>query len=325
MEHDIVVFGASAGGIEALRTILPQLPRDLPAALFIVVHTEPTDRPSLLDKLLNRVSALPVSAPQDGEVIQRGQIYVAPPNYHLSLQGDRIRLSKGPLQNGLRPAIDVLFRSAALAFGPRVIGVVLSGMLRDGSDGLLAIKSQGGIAIVQNPEEAAYPDMPMNALRKVPTDHVVALARIPELLVELTKSPVVTRARAPDPLLRFEAEADVGKLVELESFAKATSFICPHCGGGMWKLNANGSPRYRCEVGHSYSIEAFGEQQKRDLEHALWAAIRSLDNRANLCRELEAAWRARGSEDIAEDYAEEARSAAKHGISLRELLGVRTK
>lgn len=321
MTHDIVVLGASAGGLEALRTIVRLLPRDFPAALLIVVHTLPADRDSVLDEILNRVSMLPVSAPVAGEPISRGQIYVAPPNHHLIVDGERMQLSKGPLHNGLRPSIDVLFRSAALDFGPRVIGVVLSGMLGDGSDGLLAIKNQGGIAVVQDPHEASFPDMPIAALRKVAPDHVAPIARIPGLLIDLTRSAATARARNPDPLLRFEVDADSGKVIQIEKIAKPSSFICPDCGGGLWKLGANGT-RYRCEVGHSYSIDALGDNQKRDLERSLWAAIRTLEDRVKLSRELEGVWRDRGAENLADHFAEEANIAGEHSVRLRELLDV---
>lgn len=322
MAHDIVVVGASAGGVEALRTIVRQLPRDLPAALLIAVHLAPTDRDSVLDEILNRVSMLPVSAPKRGEPISRGKIYVAPPNRHLVVEGERIELSNGPLHNGMRPSIDVLFRSAAFAYGPRVIGVVLTGMLGDGSEGLLAIKDQGGIALVQDPREASFSSMPAMALRRVDADHVVPLAQIPGLLVDLTRSGAASRARGADPVLRFEVEADRGKVIGLEKFAKPSSFICPDCGGGLWKLGANG--HYRCEVGHGHSLESLGEHQKRDLDRSLWAAIRTLEDRVKLSRELEQAWRDRGAADVAEHYAEEATIAHAHSQRLREFFDIET-
>ena len=180
MDHDIILLGASAGGVDALIRLCSGLPRDLPAALLVVQHIAPTSR-SMLPRLLCRAGPLPAAHAEDREAIRPGRIYVAKPDHHLLVNAadHRLMLRRGPHENRSRPAIDPLFRSAAVAFGPRVVGGVLSGLLEDGTAGLVAIKAYGGISVVQSPEDAAWPDMPRNALRGDSPDHCITLAEMP--------------------------------------------------------------------------------------------------------------------------------------------------
>ena len=194
--HDIIVIGASAGGLKALGAIVGSLPTDIDAAIFIVQHL-PADKPSILPKILEEVGSLPASHPSDGEQIQKGRIYVAPPDYHLLVNQGSMRLVHGPKENRFRPAIDTLFRSAARAYGSRVVGVVLAGYLDDGTVGLQAVKKRGGVAIVQDPKEAEYPSMPKSALRYVKVDRCLPLAEIPHLLVQLSKQPAAEEEAYP--------------------------------------------------------------------------------------------------------------------------------
>src|SRR5579864_7798260 len=182
--HDIIVIGASAGGVEALVKLVGQLPGDLPAAVFVVLHI-PAESPSLLPGILERSGPLPASQPGDNEAIRSGHIYVASPDYHLLIEQGRVRQMRGPKENRHRPAIDPLFRSAALTYGPRVVGVILTGALDDGTAGLLAVKRRGGVAIVQDPDEALYPSMPLSALENVEVDYTLPLASIGPQLEQL--------------------------------------------------------------------------------------------------------------------------------------------
>lgn len=184
MGHDIVVIGASAGGVEALSTLCAGIPADFPAAIFVVQHIAPTAR-SVLPELLDRLSALSVSHAVDGVAIRSGHVYVAPPDHHMLLTPGRVILRQGPHENRTRPAADPLFRSAGVVYGPRVIGLVLTGLLDDGTAGLIAIKQCGGISVIQDPEDALWPDMPRNALQRDSVDYRVALAELPELLQRL--------------------------------------------------------------------------------------------------------------------------------------------
>jgi two-component system chemotaxis response regulator CheB len=195
--HDIVVLGASAGGVEALGQLVSHLPADLPAALLVVLHTPPT-RESRLPAILDRAGPLAAAHARDGERIRAGQIYVAPPNYHLTVEHESLRLVQGPTENGFRPAADPLFRTAARAYGARVVGVVLSGALDDGAAGLRAIKQHGGVAVAQDPDEAVVTSMPRSAIRLNHVDHVLPTAEIAALLVQLAQSNGVA-AEAPEP------------------------------------------------------------------------------------------------------------------------------
>lgn len=322
--RDIIVIGASAGGVTALREIVEQLPASLPAAVFIVLHIS-REAPSLLGSLLDQLGPLTARTAEDGDPIEPGMIYVAPRDRHLTLtHHDRVRVSFGPPQDHHRPSIDVLFRSAAHCYGPRVIGVVLTGFLSDGAAGLRAIKDQGGIAIVQDPRSAEYSAMPENALRAVEADHCVPLAEIPQLLVQLSSSSQTkpSRAQAPgSPSLQFEADADLGDVGALETVADPSSFLCPDCGGSLWQMRGEGPPRFRCRVGHGHSIESLRSSQEPNVEQALWAAARSLEDHAALSRRLADSWRNRRAEDVVKHFMRAAERSSSHAAIIRSMLG----
>ena len=199
--RDIIVIGASAGGVEALSQLARHLPADLPAAVFVVLHVPPYS-PGLLPRILSRSRTLPASHPADGEAIRNGRITIAPPDHHLLLEGGRIRLTRGPRENGHRPAVDPLFRTAACSFGPRVVGVVLSGTLDDGTAGLAAIKQRDGVAVVQDPDEALYTGMPRSAMESVAVDYCLPINGIAELLVRLAREPFEARSEVDPPVRR---------------------------------------------------------------------------------------------------------------------------
>jgi two-component system chemotaxis response regulator CheB len=202
--RDIIVIGASAGGVEAISRILGDLPGDLPAAVFVVIHTTPHG-PSVLPEIFSRAGPLPAAHARDGEVIGRGRIYVAPPDFHMMLDRRKVRLLRGPMENHARPAIDPLFRSAALHCGPAVAGVILTGYLDDGAAGLVAVKARGGVAIVQDPRDARAPSMPRNALEQVEPDYLLPLDRIGAALVDLAHDPVEPESQPASPPVEIES------------------------------------------------------------------------------------------------------------------------
>jgi len=277
----------------------------------------------MLGQVLARESALPVSTAADGEPIKRGHIYVAPPNHHLTVEQEHVRVTLGPAQNRHRPSIDVLFRSAATSFGPRVIGVVLTGFLSDGTAGLHAIKELGGISIVQDPATAFIPSMPANALNHVDVDFTVPLEDIPALIVQLTSRTAhdreIDQERAR--VHHFEAEADLGRVSDIADVAKPSSYLCPDCGGGLWELQAP-TPRFRCRVGHGYTMDELTKSQDEQVEVALWAAARSLEDRAELSRRLADQWRDRRADDVVEHFLRRAEESSRYAEVLRGLLGV---
>jgi two-component system chemotaxis response regulator CheB len=291
-EHrDIVVIGASAGGLEAIRQILGAMPSDLEAAILIVLHTAEHAR-SLLPRILERASKLPASHPEDGEQIERGRVYIAPPGFHMIVDGGHFRILQGPRENLHRPAIDPLFRSAAAAYGRRVIGVILTGMLDDGTAGLMAVSAAGGEAIVQDPESALYGAMPRSALENVSKARSAPLGEIPAMLLQLIQAPLpagLSRPRqAPVGAAKETriAELDMDEIANEERLGEPSPFACPDCGGVLWEIEKNGFLRFRCRVGHAFTAKYLGAEQRHAVETALWEALRALEESASLYRRM---------------------------------------
>ena len=284
--RDIIVVGASAGGVEALVQLARGLPPDLPAAVFVVLHV-PAQGTSVLPQILNRAGPLPAAHPSDLEPVRRGRIYIAPPDHHLLVKDGRVRVTRGPKENGHRPSVDPLFRTAARNHRNRVIGVILSGNLDDGTAGLAVVRRHGGVSVVQNPEEAHYPSMPRSALDNAGADHVVSLPELPALLVELAREEVPDVG--VDPMAAQEpdvAEAGTNAMKNKQMPGPPTSLTCPDCGGSLWELRDGELVRYRCHVGHAYSPESLMSEQNGMMESALWTALRALDESTDLARRL---------------------------------------
>jgi two-component system, chemotaxis family, protein-glutamate methylesterase/glutaminase len=287
VQRDVVVVGASAGGVQTLQGLVAQLSPEFPASILVVLHLMSSGT-SVLHSILDRASPLTATQARDGERLERARIYVAPPDSHLLLRGSSIHLSAGPRENGHRPAIDPLFRSAARAYGPRVVGVILSGMLDDGTDGLRLIKQRGGATVVQDPDDAAYGGMPRSAIEYGAPDRVVPLAAMGRALFELVDAPLVP---GPQNGVEDPAAQDVD-LVEVEFGGEdpagmPTLLTCPDCGGVMLERDEDGGlVRFACQVGHAYSPESLNEHQGEALESALWNATRTLDERADLLRRM---------------------------------------
>jgi two-component system chemotaxis response regulator CheB len=283
--HDIVVIGASAGGIEALTRLAKDLPADLPAAVFVVLHVS-ADSPGVLPSILGRAGPLPVASAVDGARIEPGHIWVAPPDRHLLLTAQHMRVVRGPRENRHRPAVDPLFRSAAAAFGSRTIGVVLTGNLDDGTSGLWAIKAGGGIAVVQDPADALYPGMPESALRNVEIDHRVKLAEIAPLLAKLAREPAAAGTPPARAGLETEFTMMEGTIDDMAKLGQPSSFTCPTCNGPLWELRDGNFPRYRCHTGHAFSPESLRAAQGDEVENALYAALRAMQEQAALSRRV---------------------------------------
>jgi two-component system, chemotaxis family, protein-glutamate methylesterase/glutaminase len=285
--HDLIVVGASAGGVEALRRLVASLPETLPAAMLVVLHV-PSNAHSVLPSILGRAGRLPVRHASSGEPIEPGVVYVAPPDFHLLVEDSKIDLIRGPSENGHRPAIDPLFRSAAASYGSRVIGVVLSGVLDDGTAGLLAITQAGGLTVVQDPSDALYSAMPRSAIENVPVDVVAPVDEIGDVLLRLVGHPRPAREEAPGP--NGAPGPDVTKRAlrgdgAYEVPGRPSRFTCPDCGGSLWET-VEGEAKFRCRVGHSWTSLGLLERQSGTLEQALWTALRALAERADLARRL---------------------------------------
>jgi two-component system chemotaxis response regulator CheB len=282
-KRDTIVVGTSAGGVQALSTLVAELPPDLPAAVFIVLHL-PADAPSLLPGILSRAARLPVAYAVNGEEIKHRRIYVAPPDDHLLIDDNHVKLVHGPRENLHRPSIDALFRSAARSAGPRVMGVILTGARDDGRIGMKAIKQRGGIAIVQDPFEALFPSMPLSVMHDMKVDYSRPLREIPPLLYKLSQEPAEEEGRYPVPD-ELEIEARIAEqgmesselIASVEKLGKISKLTCPDCNGALWEIRDEDVLRYRCHVGHAFSAESLNEGQSQMLEIALWSAVRALE------------------------------------------------
>ena len=292
--RDLVVIGASAGGIETLTRIVAELPADLAATVCIVVHIAPTS-PSALAGILQRSGPLDCRQAADGDPLVPGKILVAPPDHHLVIEDDHAHLTIGPRQNGHRPAVDALFRSAALACDGRVIGVVLSGNRDDGAAGLATIKSRGGAAIVQDPADALYSGMPANAIANVAVDTVVPADGIAAAIAQMVNS------ADPPP----EEPADS----EDSSSSQEPMLACPECGGVLVHDPMAGVPQWRCQVGHRYSAESLADEQAARVEGALWTAIRALHERGALLERMARNCESRGQPRSARRFQVKAQDA----------------
>lgn len=286
-KRDIVVIGASTGGVELMLDLVGELPPRLQASLFLVIHTAPGFL-SDLPELLSRRGPVPAVHAQHGDRIEPGRIYVAPPDNHLLVRAGFVEVVRGPRENGHRPAVDPLFRTASWSYGPRVVGVVLSGHLDCGTAGLMSVKARGGVAVVQEPATAAAADMPLSALRRVQVDHVVQPIELPGLIARLAAED------APAGPPRGEARAErlpgeaLGALEGTRRGAPA-ELVCPACHGVLSEANVGPFRLYRCHVGHAFSLESLLGAQNEEVERALWSAVRALEEGAALAGRLEEA------------------------------------
>jgi two-component system chemotaxis response regulator CheB len=319
----IVVIGASAGGVEALTTVVGQLPEDIDAAIFIVIHV-PHNAKSVLPRILQRAGELPAMHVLDEAAIDSGVIYVAPPDRHLLIKPGRVTATFGPRENGHRPAVDPLFRSAAEAYGPSVIGVILSGNLDDGTSGLAAIKRQGGVAIVQDPEEAVHNGMPLSAVNNVQVDFVLPLTDIGRKIVHLLER--VPRVAAQEETVNGDIEKEVRSaelepiLIGEEPSGEPSGFTCPECNGGLWEVVEGKLVRYRCRVGHAYTADSLLSASGSQVEAALWFALRSLEENAAFAERLSKRADSKHQQLAARRFAAQAKRASHHAVTLRKIL-----
>lgn len=314
--RDIVVVGASAGGVEALRKFIGALPADFPGSVFIVLHVW-GDTKSMLAPILQRTTPLAVREPVDNEPIARGTVYVARPDLHMMIESDHIVIVRGPRENHARPAINPLFRSAAATFGPRVIGLILTGTLDDGSAGLWAVKRCGGIAIVQS--DADFPDMPQNAREQVAIDHAIPLAEMAGLVNQLAREPV-SLALAPEvpPAIQINnaaAQMKTNAEIKMDDIGQRSIYSCPECNGPLWEVDEGGQPQFRCHVGHAFSSGALRNGQQLVIEQSIWSALRALKESATLDERLAERTTALGLDEAADTYrrsASEKKDRAEH-------------
>jgi two-component system chemotaxis response regulator CheB len=317
--RDIIVIGASAGGLNVLDRLVAGLPVGLPAAIFIVQHLHPELAPIGLLQKLRQYQAFECKLAEDGDVFEHGKIYLAPPDTHLLVKQGALLLRRGARENRYRPAVDTLFRSAAVALGPRVIGVILTGMLDDGTSGLIAVHRCGGVTIVQDPSDAPYPDMPQSALNTGHVDYCVPVAEIGPLLEKLVREIPRTTVAIPEDI-RIEAEIAervVAGIEEMGALGNQTPYTCPSCGGMLWQMYDSNALRYRCYTGHTFTSATLLDDQREKIEETLWTALRMFEERQNLQKNMAHAENNPTMKRIYEENSEESKS---HLERLRSML-----
>jgi two-component system chemotaxis response regulator CheB len=289
-DHMFVVVGASAGGMQALKGLVAQFPADFPAPVFIVTHMSPETTGDVLVRVLDEAGPLSCRLATNGERYWPGTIYVAPPDRHMLIEGGEILVTKGARENRFRPAIDPLFRSAAVAHGNRVIGVILTGYLDDGTSGMTAIKRSGGICIAQDPEDAAHPDMPRSVIVNVGVDHSMPIAEMGALLSQLVRIRPGRRKPPPDDVVTEAriARRVLSDLPSVEKLGDQVPYNCPDCGGVLWQIKDGDLLRYRCHTGHAFTSAVLLTVQSAKIEETLWTALRMFEERQNLMTTMSA-------------------------------------
>ena len=317
----IVVIGTSSGGVAALAEFVSQLDEKMDAAFFIVMHLSNTALSDFLVQRLQPATNLKCLVAKDAAPIEKGHIYIAPPNEHLVVTNNQIVVGYGPRENSWRPSIDVLFRSAAAAYNSRVIGIILTGFLYDGTSGMMAVKRSGGVAIVQDPNEAEVPDMPLSVLNNMEVDHCIGLNRLGETLRHVM-------AHKPEPVeppaeIIAEAQLAARMAVGIDNVSRLGNrsiYSCPDCGGGLWKIEDEGLTRYRCYTGHTYDEAELLTKQGEGVEATLWVAVRMMEERSTLYMKIAKDHQKRGIQRIAASYQQQVGELKYHIDTLKKIL-----
>lgn len=322
-KRNIVVIGSSAGGIEALSKLFSSLPHDTSASFLVVQHLSPHSA-SELDRILQRCTQMHVAFAQDRQILMPDTVYVAPPDRHLMIEGNQVRITRGPKECRARPAVDVLFRSAALAFGPRVIGVVLTGALDDGTAGLWQIKDMKGLAFVQDPDEAHYSSMPVSAIEHVKVDHVgtidtlvLEIVKMLAIEVPLSESDATSKRLKIETLIALEGN---GLTAGVMSLGQVSKYTCPECHGVLVEIEEGDGVRFRCHTGHAYSPQSLLAEVNDSIDKGLWDAIRAIEERILLLRQRADMADEAGKPEIASRLRTQADRAAEKYQPLRSLV-----
>ena len=321
--RDIVVIGASAGGVEALKALVKDLPKDFQGSIFIVLHI-PSYSETRLPWILSKAGNIEAVLPDDGEEVEPGKIYVAPNDHHMLVQEGKIVVKRGPKENRFRPAIDALFRSAAYVYGSRVIGVILSGVLDDGASGIWTIKQHGGIAIVQKPEDAEQPQLPKNVLQYVDPDYTIAASDMGPLIAGLVKEPAPNKNKlSKEELKRLEMEVVIATKdnafeMGIMDMGELTPFTCPECAGTLVRLVEADMIRFRCHTGHAYTASSLASEVTESVETKLWQSMRALEEVNMLMNNIADHYEELKKGDDAKLFREKAKNAADRAMTIHD-------
>jgi len=318
----IITIGASAGGLNSVIELMAGVTEEMDAAVFVVLHASNFAYTGAVVQRLQKNSVFTCKLAEHNENIQSKHLYLAVPDQHLLIKRGKVLLGRGPVENRYRPSIDVLFRSAAVAYTSRVIGIILTGLLEDGTTGMQIIKECGGTCIVQDPDEAEYPDMPKSVLRFVNVDYCTTLQRIGIILQEKVRNGVPGPAPVPAHIAK---EAEIAERVvigieNMEALGERSAYSCPDCGGGLWEIKEGGLTRFRCYTGHMYTADELQESKRRELENTFWVALRILEERRNLLSKMAEEEKSKGWEHSARHKAERADELEVHIERIKEIL-----
>ena len=320
----IIVVGTSAGGMNALIELVSQLKDDMDTAVFIVMHLSGTGISDFLVHRLQPHTSFICKLAIDEEPVQRGRIYIAMPRVHLLVKNDQILLGRGPEENRWKPSIDVLFRSAAVAYNSRCIGIILTGLLDDGTAGMYAIMRSGGISIVQDPNEAEYPDMPLSVLEHMDVSYCTTLENMGNIIADILQTSPEEKIIPQEILVESQiAERVIVDYENVARIAEHSIYACPDCGGGLWEMTKAGNEkiiRYRCHIGHSYSEKDLALKQGEIFESTLWVALRIMEERRNLLIKMEKDHLKKGLTVMAKPFRTKADTIQGHVDKMKEVL-----
>lgn len=319
----ILVVGASAGGSLLLPGLVRQFTEDMDLVVLIVLHLSKQSVGEMLVNRLQKETAYTCKIPKHGEKLKRRHVFIARPDHHLMIDQNKILIGKGPVENRYRPSVDALFRSAAASHGNRVIGIILTGMLEDGAAGMLAIRRAGGICIIQDPNEASYPDMPRAVLNQLSPDYSVPVSEMGNVLSKvLSEKRKKKSSRIPSDIIK---EARIAERVftginTTHNLGERSVYSCPDCGGGLWEITENDISRYRCHVGHTYSSDGLISGMEATTEAALWTALRIIEERKNLLKQIEEKEKKRGNRQLSLSYRKRAIELEQQVEELKRVL-----
>ncbi|HEV8283330.1 MAG TPA: chemotaxis protein CheB [Chitinophagaceae bacterium] len=318
----IIVIGASAGGLNAIIELVSQLPKELNASVFIVLHLSKAAIGDILVTKIQKNTALTCKIAEDKEQIKTGHIYVAPPDVHLLVKEEQIILGHGPAENRFRPSIDVLFRSAAASHRDRAVGVILTGLLNDGTIGMHAIKSSGGYSIVQDPNEADYPDMSLAVLENMEVDYCISLKNMADVILHIINNAEPRSVSVPANIIEEAklSEKSATTIEQVSKLGEKTLYSCPDCGGDLWNIENGKLKHYRCHIGHSFSESDLLLKQSEETEHTLWVAVRMMEERKLLLQKMANEHDDRGLQRLNLQYSKRAKELEQHIAKLKELL-----
>jgi two-component system chemotaxis response regulator CheB len=319
----LVVIGASAGGLDALAEMVQTLQKGMDVAYCIILHLSRIAIGDFVVHRLSQVTAMHCSLAVDGAAVEADNIYVARPNQHMLVKDNKILLGSGPEENRFRPSIDVLFRSAAVAYSSHAIGIILSGMLDDGTSGMWAIKRSDGTCVVQDPNQAEYPDMPLSVVNNMEVDHILALADIGPVIAEIIKLKKGRRKPVPKDVIT-ESKIAEHTAVGIDDVRKLdvdqSIFACPDCGGGLWEIRNDIIKRYRCHIGHAYTERDLVLKQAETASATLWTALRMMEERKHLLRKMQHESEKKGHKSESTRQVEKQNELAHHIDTLKDIL-----